>query len=644
MVVTGVADIGTWMSALTSAGDPYRPALAADCATILDTNTANTLISNSYQIIGRYLTGTANGVSKALTHAEIDIIFAAGLRFFPIYQTSGNNLSYFNSNRGISDAKAAYEAALALGIPFQTIIYFAVDFDAIDANITNAILPYFQAVKSNLSGYRVGIYGARNVCRRVAAAGYSVSSFVSGMSTGFSGNLGFAIPDDWAFDQFANVTIGSGAGALEIDKVAYSGRNSAIRTLGFTIQPPDNTTLVNIPADQVPSTQIPLEYVRNQSSTWIYCNYPEQIQYNSDKYPDDQEIALADDNIPDAGYFLNHLTVTTGTHRIFYSYQDERFNGPFTLAIKIHNPIDLLYNPNGDPINVTVNHWGHKSDLDAPQGVSSTWNWMAGEVWRDFIFVNSPINFAPIAIDTDVWITKNVDIHAVFSGNFDFTLTGHKAEITIMAYKDQDHIKANLSAFPIVIPVDPPVPLPPNDPRYYSGFGNGYISRAKPITLKVSELTNGKYFLMNYKDSFTDLVINSENASSDLISITHVTNGVEYSAVDNANLGNWSAQNLYTLTLQNDTLQTARIGGYVRADLAPPPLDIYSGMVVPIITTGNQFEYAHLDKKPENGLTNSWLWLSELLEPGDTITGTIQFILGTNSVALQKMIFKLLSV
>lgn len=51
------------------------------------------------------------------------------------------------------------------------------------------------------------------------------------MSTGFSGNLGFPIPDNWAFDQFYTVTVGSGSGQIEIDKDAYSGRDIGVSRL-----------------------------------------------------------------------------------------------------------------------------------------------------------------------------------------------------------------------------------------------------------------------------------------------------------------------------------------------------------------------------------------------------------------------------
>lgn len=231
---TGIADKTTWLSLFVSCGDTDRSAKAADCATILTAAKAKTLYDNGYRYIGRYLTGTYNGgISKAITREEAQIIFDAGLRFFPIYQTSARQNSYFTPQQGITDANAAIDAAKKLGIPNNTIIYFAVDFDCMDYQITSNIIPYFKSVSEAMSEspYRVGIYGTRNACSRVSKLGYACSSFVGDMSTGFSGNLGFSMPDNWAFDQFKTTTIGSGDGRLEIDKDGYSGRDPAVKEL-----------------------------------------------------------------------------------------------------------------------------------------------------------------------------------------------------------------------------------------------------------------------------------------------------------------------------------------------------------------------------------------------------------------------------
>ena len=259
ITISGNADKGTWLSLLISSGDRNRPAIAADCATILTKPKAEALYANGYRYIGRYLTGTyGSGISKALTRQEAEVILDAGLRFFPIYQTSARENAYFTPQKGTADAKAAIAAALALGIPKDTIIYFAVDFDAMDYQITSNIIPYFQAVHEEmvLSIYKTGIYGARNVCTRVSNSGYAISSFVGNMSTGFSGNLGFKMPDNWAFDQFADkdaagnyLLISSTDGSFEIDKNGFSGRNHGVAGLDSVGNPSlDTANIISVPA------------------------------------------------------------------------------------------------------------------------------------------------------------------------------------------------------------------------------------------------------------------------------------------------------------------------------------------------------------------------------------------------------------
>lgn len=243
---TGVADKTTWLSLFISCGDTSRSALAADCATILTPEKAKTLYDHGYRYIGRYLTGRlANGQSKAITREEAEIIFDAGLNFFPIFQTAAYYNDYFTAEQGRIDAKSAIDAATKLGIPANTIIYFAVDYDCMDYQITSNVIPYFKAVYGIMSKsiYKTGIYGTRNTCTRVSELGYACSSFVGDMSTGFSGNLGFSMPDNWAFDQFHTTSIGSGAGYLEIDKNGFSGKDHGVKKLN---DPPEEVPLPDI--------------------------------------------------------------------------------------------------------------------------------------------------------------------------------------------------------------------------------------------------------------------------------------------------------------------------------------------------------------------------------------------------------------
>ena len=231
--INGIVDLTTWLSLFISSGDTTRSAKACDCATILTAAKAKTLYEEGYRYVGRYLANVPGGRDKELSREELLLAFNAGLRIFPIQQGTANTVSFFTEANAEEEVKTAYEHAISLGIPNGTIIYFAVDCDPQDTDITNMIIPYFKKIKEKMKSdysntYRVGVYGTRNVCTRVSEKGYAETSFVSDMSTGFSGNLGFSIPDNWAFDQFATVTVGSGSGQIEIDKDGFSGVDSAL--------------------------------------------------------------------------------------------------------------------------------------------------------------------------------------------------------------------------------------------------------------------------------------------------------------------------------------------------------------------------------------------------------------------------------
>ncbi|QLG38567.1 DUF1906 domain-containing protein [Paenibacillus sp. E222] len=228
----GIAGKQTWASLLVSTGDRNRKGTACDCVTEITRARAQTLKANGYTTIGRYIIG---GDWKRLKPRELDVIFEAGLKVFPIFQTSGNNAKYFRESQGKKDAISAMEAAEQYGFKKDTIIYFAVDYDAVDHEVTSNILPHFKGIYDKIQAlggkYRVGIYGPRNVCSRVAAVGYAVTSFVCDMSTGFSGNLGYPLPKNWAFDQISTISIGSGDGKIEIDNNIASGRDTGVSSV-----------------------------------------------------------------------------------------------------------------------------------------------------------------------------------------------------------------------------------------------------------------------------------------------------------------------------------------------------------------------------------------------------------------------------
>lgn len=242
-----------WMALLVSTGNPDRHGSACDCATKIDTSAkAQALVKDEYKIVGRYLTGRIyqNGVpvSKSLDPQEIQTIFNAGLSIFAIYQDAKDWYlanpeeedlhNYFDYEQGKIDAPIAVAAAEQLGIPHGEIIYFAVDYDFYAFEVTEKIIPYFQGIKdyslSNHMPYQIGIYGARNTCEMVRKEGLTVSSFVGDLATGYSGNLGFPLPEDWAFDQVKEYPLYYSDGSFAIDKDVTSGRYNGFNTVHTT--------------------------------------------------------------------------------------------------------------------------------------------------------------------------------------------------------------------------------------------------------------------------------------------------------------------------------------------------------------------------------------------------------------------------
>ncbi|MGX1562238.1 glycoside hydrolase domain-containing protein [Streptomyces sp. NPDC055506] len=228
--VTGKGDFQTWASLLVSYGDQSRKGTACDGVTKITPERAQALKDAGYKYIGRYLFNPSSTSlpEKQIQPGELATIKEYGLNCFPIFQTWSRSADYFSYNQGTADAFRAIEWAEFHGFKPGTIIYFAVDYDAMDGEVTDYVLPHFRGIMRTIgenSAYGIGVYGPRNVCQRVADAGYAATSFVSDMSSGFSGNLGYPLPTNWAFDQISTIKVGSGSGLIEIDNNIVSGRD-----------------------------------------------------------------------------------------------------------------------------------------------------------------------------------------------------------------------------------------------------------------------------------------------------------------------------------------------------------------------------------------------------------------------------------
>ncbi|MFF4385747.1 glycoside hydrolase domain-containing protein [Streptomyces sp. NPDC001552] len=254
--VTGTGNFSTWASLLVSYGDQSRNGEACDGITLITPARAATLKAQGIKYVGRYLTNPVPPKDdkdplrhKAIQPGELQTIAANGLRCFPIYQTFGRDASDFSYPLGRAAGQSAINAALDHGFKTGTRIFFAVDFDALDEDVSSSVLPHFKGIQDAIADdgnrFGIGVYGPRNVCTRVGEAGHATASFVSDMSSGFSGNFGYPMPANWAYDQIVTRTVGSGDGAINIDINIASGRDIGQASFNAPRAPLPDTNLAS---------------------------------------------------------------------------------------------------------------------------------------------------------------------------------------------------------------------------------------------------------------------------------------------------------------------------------------------------------------------------------------------------------------
>lgn len=299
--IRNILGLDEWMALLVSTGNQQRNGTSCDCATQLSTAKVTALRNDGYSIVGRYLTGAAgSGASrhdKFLTREEMERIISEGMRYFCIFQddtdwwqTHEDLSDYFSYSRGFSDARKALLAAMDVGIPMGSTIYFAVDYDYMEGEVFNKVVPHFSGInnfiKSYGSPYAIGIYSARNTCGIIMAQDLAANSFIADMSTGYSGNLGYPLPENWAFDQILEYTLGASDGSFGVDKGIEKGRDAGqSRYTPYYVQPQKDSL---VGALQIVDTIPHVEELEN-------C-YVEYFQSANQRTPTQSELALGTTN------------------------------------------------------------------------------------------------------------------------------------------------------------------------------------------------------------------------------------------------------------------------------------------------------------------------------------------------------------
>ncbi len=314
----------SWASLMISYGDKTRVGKACDTAHVI-ANAAEVaaIKAEGKETIGRYISGS----SKKLQKKELDLLLSSGLKVFPIYQESNNAVEYFSYKLGQGQAFKALKNALEYGFLEKTIIYFPVDFDATESQLNNEVTSFFRGINYHFSNhnknplnYQVGIYGPRDICQKISDEKLAVKSFVSDMSSGFSGNIGHTLPDNWNYDQIREYTISSSDGTkFPIDNiVTRSGSNMGesrinrellstiiLISLDFTILSDEDYRLI------IALSRMFLTYLREKNS--VICDLLYEKMRNTrrkDNYKDSYPSNYSDE----AGYFESSYVYQTSAN------------------------------------------------------------------------------------------------------------------------------------------------------------------------------------------------------------------------------------------------------------------------------------------------------------------------------------------
>lgn len=132
---------------------------------------AEKIKADGYEFVCRYL--STNNKSKNLGPEEAKALTEAGLWIVSVWENGfPTSAEYFSKSRGAQDGKGAIRCAKLAGQPTNTVIYAAVDFDAMPTDevaVMAYLLAFDEVVKP--ASYHLGVYGSGAICALARARG-----------------------------------------------------------------------------------------------------------------------------------------------------------------------------------------------------------------------------------------------------------------------------------------------------------------------------------------------------------------------------------------------------------------------------------------------------------------------------------------
>lgn len=143
-----------------------------DCYSPITALHVVTLAQDNVTAACRYLGARTMGWAKGLTPAEVEVLHAHGINIVLNWEGNPTYASYFAYAQGLRDGRNAAAECKWLRVPHGIAVYFSVDYDAQDADLTN-VAEYFRGVRVGLgAAYKMGVYGNKRVVDYVDADYY----------------------------------------------------------------------------------------------------------------------------------------------------------------------------------------------------------------------------------------------------------------------------------------------------------------------------------------------------------------------------------------------------------------------------------------------------------------------------------------
>ena len=182
---------------------------------IIDTNnnvagSLAALKADGIEAVIRYISTNTSG-EKCVKPAEARSMAAAGIKLGLVFEVWGGEGNFqhgdINADTGRAHGAFARSWAANVGAPPEAIIWFAVDTDATDRQISQLVLPYFRAAKATIGGsFKCGIYGCGAACQAALDSGVVDAAWLSN-AMGWNGSRAFKLTNKWTLLQHLDTTL-----------------------------------------------------------------------------------------------------------------------------------------------------------------------------------------------------------------------------------------------------------------------------------------------------------------------------------------------------------------------------------------------------------------------------------------------------